>query len=149
MSIARRAAPGPAPAAQARLIVSASTRSSWRTWPKVKARRKVPRVEGAIALWPSSASLAPLRSTSASSIESAPATIAWISVSTLRPGRVAPARSPSRTVLSTRDSIPRRLLSVATISSPALATRRSSSNSTPTESGRTSSAKTFTMWVTS
>ena len=145
MSITRRFAPGPAPAAQARLIASPSTRSSWRTWPKVKARRKVPSVEGAIALWPSSASVAPPRSTSVSSIESAPAAIAWIRVSTLRPGRAAPARSPSRTILSTICSMPSRLLKVAIRTSPALAISRSSSNSTPTESGRTDPSEPFTM----
>ena len=37
--------PGPAPAAQARASSSRLTRSSWRTWPHRKLRRKVPRVE--------------------------------------------------------------------------------------------------------
>jgi hypothetical protein len=113
MSIVRRFAPGPAPIAQARPIASPSTLSSWRTWPKVKARRKVPSVEGAIALWPSSASVAPLRSTSVSSIESAPAAIACMRVSTLRPGREAPARPPKRTISSTTCPTPSRLASVA------------------------------------
>ena len=35
--------PGPAPAAQARDSSSRLTRSSWRTWPHRKLRRKVPR----------------------------------------------------------------------------------------------------------
>ena len=35
--------PGPAPAAQARASNSRLTRSSWRTWPHRKLRRKVPR----------------------------------------------------------------------------------------------------------
>ena len=38
--------PGPAPAAQARDSSSRLTRSSWRTWPHRKLRRKVPRVDG-------------------------------------------------------------------------------------------------------
>jgi hypothetical protein len=42
---------------------------------------------------PKTVSVPPARNTSASSIESAPAAIAWQSVSTLRPGRAAPARS--------------------------------------------------------
>ena len=41
------AAPGPAPARQARRSTSPLTASSWRTWPQVKARRKVPMVEAA------------------------------------------------------------------------------------------------------
>ena len=41
------ASPGPAPAAQARASSSRLTRSSWRTWPHRKLRRKVPRVDGA------------------------------------------------------------------------------------------------------
>ena len=47
-SITTGSAPGPAPSAQARRIVSAITLSSWRMCPKVKARKKVPSVEGAI-----------------------------------------------------------------------------------------------------
>ena len=42
------ASPGPAPAAQARASSSRLTRSSWRTWPHRKLRRKVPRVDGAL-----------------------------------------------------------------------------------------------------
>ena len=43
----RGASPGPAPAAQARASNSRLTRSSWRTWPHRKLRRKVSRVDGA------------------------------------------------------------------------------------------------------
>ena len=39
------AAPGPAPAAQPRASNSRLTRSSWRTWPQLKLRRKTPRVD--------------------------------------------------------------------------------------------------------
>ena len=56
---------GPRPSCQARPIVSAITASSWRTCPKVKARRNVPSVEGAITRNGSTARVAPARSTSA------------------------------------------------------------------------------------
>ena len=48
--------PGPAPAAQARASSSRLTRSSWRTWPHRKLRRKVPRVDGALTTQPNGAS---------------------------------------------------------------------------------------------
>ena len=44
--------PGPAPVAQARASSSRLTRSSWRTWPHRKLRRKVPRVDGALTMQP-------------------------------------------------------------------------------------------------
>ena len=47
--------PGPAPASQARASNSRLTRSSWRTWPHRKLRRKVPRVDGAFTTQPKSA----------------------------------------------------------------------------------------------
>jgi hypothetical protein len=149
MSITSRPEPGPAPADQARLIDSANTRSSWRTWPKVNERRNVPSVEGAIARCPSTAPVSPARSRSQSSIESAPAAIAWTSDSTLRPGLAAPGRAPSSTVSSTSRSRPSRALNVAVNSKPAFATSRSSSNSTDSESGLTSAPEAFTMRVTS
>ena len=43
-----RPQPGPAPSDHARRSASPTTASSWRTWPKVKARTKLPTVEGAI-----------------------------------------------------------------------------------------------------
>ena len=42
-SMVKGASPGPAPAAQARTSSSRLTRSSWRTWPHRKLRRKAPR----------------------------------------------------------------------------------------------------------
>jgi hypothetical protein len=57
--------PGPAPSDQARRITSATTASSWRTWPKVKDRKKVPSVEGAITLKGKILAVAPARSRSA------------------------------------------------------------------------------------
>ena len=51
--------PGPAPVAQARASSSRLTRSSWRTWPHRKLRRKVPRVEGALTMHPSTEEVRP------------------------------------------------------------------------------------------
>jgi hypothetical protein len=79
--------PGPAPAAQARPKTVSVTRSSWRMCPKVNERRNVPSVDGASTRWPSSWAVWAVRSTSASSMQSAPATMACSSVSTLPPGR--------------------------------------------------------------
>jgi hypothetical protein len=61
-------------------------RSSWRTWPKLKERRKVPRVEGASTRCPRTDDVDPERSTSASSMHSAPAISAWRKVITFAPG---------------------------------------------------------------
>ena len=47
-SMVNGASPGPAPACHARAGNSRLTRSSWRTWPHRKLRRKVPRVDGAL-----------------------------------------------------------------------------------------------------
>ena len=66
------ASPGPAPAFQTRASNSRLTRSSWRTWPHLKLRRKVPRVEGALAVKPSTRAVPPARSASASSMQSPP-----------------------------------------------------------------------------
>ena len=65
--------PGPAPAAQARDSNSRLTRSSWRTWPHRKLRRKVPRVDGALTTQPRAQAVPPVRNTSASSMQSPPA----------------------------------------------------------------------------
>lgn len=50
-SITRRARPGPTPRLQARSSTRPTTTSSWRTWPKLNARRKVPSVQGAMTRW--------------------------------------------------------------------------------------------------
>ena len=52
-SMVNGASPGPAPACHARAGNSRLTRSSWRTWPHRKLRRKVPRVDGALPMPPS------------------------------------------------------------------------------------------------
>ena len=67
------ASPGPAPPAQARASSSRLTRSSWRTWPHRKLRRKVPRVDGALTVPPRVQAVPPVRNTSASSMQSPPA----------------------------------------------------------------------------
>ena len=67
------ASPGPAPAAQARASSSRLTRSSWRTWPHRKLRRKVPRVDGALTVPPRVQAVPPVRNTSTSSMQSPPA----------------------------------------------------------------------------
>jgi hypothetical protein len=126
----------------------ASTRSSWRTCPNVNERRNVPSVEGASTRWPVTRPVRPVRSRSQSSIESAPNSIAWHSVSTFRPGPAAPGRSPRSTVSSTSCSISSLLATVAGSSKPAFATARSSSNSTRNNS-TTTPARSFTTRVTS
>ena len=67
------ASPGPAPATQARASNSRPTRSSWRTWPHRKLRRKVPSVDGALTVTPRVQAVLPVRKASASSIQSPPA----------------------------------------------------------------------------
>ena len=67
------ASPGPAPAAQARASNARLTRSSWRTWPQRKLRRKVPSVDGALTVQPSTLAVPPARNAAASSMQSPPA----------------------------------------------------------------------------
>ncbi|HEU5004154.1 MAG TPA: hypothetical protein VFW71_15435 [Actinomycetota bacterium] len=94
----------------------------------------MPSVEGAITRCPSTEAVEAQRSTSASSIESPPASIECTRVSTLRPGRAAPGRSPSSTVACTSSSMPRCWAKVAGRTSPALATAWSSSKITDARS---------------
>src|SRR6266498_2133748 len=137
-SITRRSAPGPAPALHARVSVSPSTRSSWRTCPNVNARRNLPSVEGAATQPPKRRRVRPERSTSASSMLSAPSAIANTRLITFRPALRAPGRSGrNRTNRSTRPSIPNRCASVAASATPASDTTRSSSKTTRTRSSPT------------
>ena len=76
ISTTRRPEPGPAPAFHARVSAIPDTRSSWRTCPNVNARRNVPSVDGAAIQPPSSRRVRPARSTSQSSMQSAPSAIA-------------------------------------------------------------------------
>ena len=61
--------PVAAPNAQVRESSASLSASSWRTWPKVKDRRNVPSVDGAITRWPRTRRVAPARKTSQSSME--------------------------------------------------------------------------------
>ena len=68
-TVRRRVRPhGPGTGQHSRL-----TRSSWRTWPHRKLRRKVPRVDGALTTQPMAPAVPPVRNTSASSMQSPPA----------------------------------------------------------------------------
>ncbi len=87
--------------AHARRNVSPTTASSWRTWPKLNARRNVPSVDGAITWNGSTRWVPPERSTSAWSMCEPPAAMACTSVITLRPGLDPPTRPPKRTTLLT------------------------------------------------
>src|SRR5665811_2379290 len=83
MSMVIGSSPGPAPNPQARESSSSLSRSSWRTCPKVNARRNVPRVDGAITPCPRTLPVEPERRTSQSSMQSAPAAMACTKVLTL------------------------------------------------------------------
>ena len=115
--------PGPAPAAQARASSSRLTRSSWRTCPHRKLRRKVPRVEGALTTQPMAPAVPPARNTSASSMQSPPASAEATKVSILCPGFARPGASPRSTWLPTSSHKPRRWARVTGRISPALLTR--------------------------
>ena len=93
--------PGPAPAAKARASSSRLTRSSWRTWPHRKLRRNVPSVDGALITHPSTYSVPPARSASASSMQSPPANAEATKVRNLSPAFARPGASPRSTLLST------------------------------------------------
>src|ERR1019366_8477155 len=90
MAKVKGASPGPAPAFQARASSSPLTASSWRACPQVKARRKVPMVDGAATHWPIIEAVAPERSRSTSSMQSARASRAEIRVIALRSAWAAP-----------------------------------------------------------
>ena len=118
------ASPGPVPAFQTRASNSRLTRSSWRTWPHLKLRRKVPRVEGALAVKPSTRAVPPARSTSASSMQSPPARAEATRVIILSPVFARPGAPPRSTCFRRSWGRPRRRARVAGRISPALATRR-------------------------
>ena len=93
-SMVNGASPGPAPAAQARASSSRLTRSSWRTWPHRKLRRKVPRVDGALTVPPRVQAVPPVRNTSASSMQSPPAMAEATRVISLSPVLARPGAPP-------------------------------------------------------
>ena len=116
--------PGPAPAAHALPMMVSATRSSWLMWPKVNERRNLPSVEGAITWWPSTLAVEPVRSRSASSMQSPPAIRRRGSGSE----PCGPAGGPrdgrqGRPAHQVTGPIPRRSARVAGSSRPALVTR--------------------------
>ena len=119
--------PGPAPAAQARASSSRLTRSSWRTWPHRKLRRKVPRVDGALTTQPMASAVPPVRNTSASSMQSPPASAEATKVRILSPVFARPGAFPRSTWFPTSSRRPRCWARVTGRISPALANRRWSS----------------------
>ena len=131
----RGASPGPAPVAQARASNSRLTRSSWRTWPHRKLRRKVPRVDGALTVPPRVRAVPPVRNTSASSMQSPPASADATRVMILSPVFALPGALPRSRRWSTSCGRPRCRAKVVGRISPALATRRWSSKAIWMRSG--------------
>ena len=109
---------------------SRSTDSSWRACPKVNSRNNVPTVEGAYTP-PKSVLIPPLRITSMSSMQSAPATMPAINVASLGAGLAAPdliRGAVMRTFSSSSRTSPVCWANAITGTNPALDTRLSSSN---------------------
>ena len=100
------------------------TRSSWRTCPHLKLRRKAPRMEGALTTLPRVQAVPPVRNTSASSMQSPPASAEVTRVEILSPGLARPGASPRSRRRSTSWGRPRRRARVDGRISPALTTRR-------------------------
>ena len=110
-------------------------RSSWRTWPHRKLRRKVPMVEGALTVPPRVRAVPSVRNTSASSIQSPPASADATRVIILSPVLARPGALPRSRHCWTSWGRPRRRARVAGRISPALATRRVSSKAIRMRSG--------------
>ena len=120
----RGPSPGSAPAAQARASSSRLTRSSWRTWPHRKLRRKIPRVDGAFTTQPMTPAVPPVRNTSASSMQSPPASADATRVIILSPVLARPGALSRSRRCRTSWGRPRCWANVAAgRSSPALATK--------------------------
>ena len=134
-SIVNGASPGPAPACHARASNSRLTRSSWRTWPQRKLRRKMPRVDGALTTLPRAQAAPPARNASASSMQSPPASAEATSVIILSPGLARPGASPRSRRCWTNWERPRCRAKVAGRSRPAFATKRWSSKAIWMRSG--------------
>ena len=132
----RGPSPGSAPAAQARASSSRLTRSSWRTWPHRKLRRKIPRVDGAFTTQPMTPAVPPVRNTSASSMQSPPASADATRVIILSPVLARPGALSRSRRCRTSWGRPRCWARVTGNSNPALATRRWSSKATWMRSGR-------------
>ena len=95
-------------------------------------------VDGALTTQPMALAVPPVRSTSASSMQSPPASADATRVSILSPVFARPGTSPRSTWLSTSSRRPRCWARVTRRSSPALATRRWSSKAIWIRSGRSS-----------
>ena len=93
-SMVNGASQDPAPACHARASNSRLTRSSWRTWPHRKLRRKVPRVDGALTVPPRVQAVPPVRNTSALSMQSPPASADVTRVIILPPVFARPGARP-------------------------------------------------------
>ena len=106
----------------------AATASSWRTCPKVNARRNDPSVDGAYALV-KSRPIPPWRSSAMSSMLSAPATIPATSEATFNPA-LAPLSPGTLRCSSASSRSPARSANASTGTSPAVDTRFGSSNAT-------------------
>ena len=119
--------PGPAPADQPRASSSRLTRSSWRTWPHRKLRRKVPRVDGALTVPPRVRAVSPVRNTSASSMQSPPASAEATRVTILSPVFARPGAFPGSRRCRTSWGRLRWRAKVEERISPALLNRRWSS----------------------
>ena len=102
-------------------------RPSWRTWPQLKLRRKVPRVDGALTVPPRVQAVPPVRNTSASSMQSPPASADATRVIILSPVFARPGALPRSRRCWTSSRRPRCWARVNGRISPALATRRWSS----------------------
>ena len=108
------------PAAQARASNSRLTRSSWRAWPQRKLRRKVPRVDGALSVPPRVQAIPPVRSASASSMQSPPAKADATRVIILSPVLARPGARPRSKCRSTSWGRPRCKANVAGRISPGI-----------------------------
>jgi hypothetical protein len=124
--------------------------SSWRTCPRVNARRKLPTVDGART--PRYAfAIAPCRSTSTSSMLSAPASMPATSDTAFASGAApAPLPAPARCTFSrTRPGSPHRSANRTAAASPPWASRFESSNAarSPRGSGRIALTRCLAGWA--
>jgi len=128
-----------------------STASSCRAWPKVNSRNSVPIVEGAYTP-PNRAIIPPVRTTSTSSMQSAPAHIPAIRVASLGAGLAEPdlIRGAAIWTLPANSRVsPVRCANAITGTSPAVDTRLWSSNRAESAPNpcKTCTGSAFLTWV--
>ena len=121
----------PPPTSRRRAAATSVQTTSHTTW----ALRKVPRVDGAFTVQPSTRPAPPERMASASSMQSPPASAEAMRVISLSPTFARPAASPRSRWASASSRRPSRPASVAGSSRPAWSTRRSSSKAMCIRSG--------------